>query len=154
MTAHVVRRLVGLVAVGLLAGCGAGQPGDPDAGGPPTPSVPSSAGGGISAQEARERGVFTAEFDARLEPPPGAVEGDVRGSAEFRLVNVGAAADVYELTVDPPSAGSVEPATVELEPAGDTVVTVTLTAADQDSVLRVVSAGRGAEIAAFVLGGP
>jgi hypothetical protein len=129
-----------LAVAALLASSACGQD---DAGGPrvtaaspsSSPSAsPSSTDRGISADEARRSGVFTAEFDAVL---------DVRSAQQLELRNVGAQTDEYLVTVEP--GGHVKPERVRLEPGESTTIQVT---DGSGSTVQVASTGRdGAPIA-------
>ena len=138
------RAILILVLVAYLgaAACGGGED---EAVAPSAPSVvapPSPAGtNGISADEAKRLGVFVAEFDARLDGPVRTSE----GRRVFRLVNVGQRDDRYQVSVEPASSGTVEPAELALTTGQSSDLTVRTTA---PATLRIWSIGRGAEIAA------
>jgi hypothetical protein len=126
------------LAVSALAGCG----GSDDAGAPGTSS--GSASGGISADEAKSRDVFVNDFDAKLElrARPG-------GDAVYVLTNVGKREDRYVITVEPASAGSVEPAEASLAVGESAEVTVQI---EGPGTIQVRSLGRGDEVAAEPFG--
>ncbi len=110
-------------------------------------TAPSTEGGdtaldGITAEEAKRRGVFVAEFDARLDIVS-STDGD------YELVNVGNRADRYQISLDPPLSGTVQPSTLTLEPGETSTIRVE---ADPDTTVLVHSAGRDEEIAAHPVG--
>ena len=104
-------------------------------------------GDGISADEAHELGVATADHDAFLAGPRPAVG----GRQMYELRNVGRLADSYTLRIDPATAGSADPAALPLAP-GDAATFVVRW--HSPARLDVVSTGRGTPIASVDLTAP
>lgn len=124
-----------------LPGSASGTPspaGTPVQGGSSS-SVEGSVEGGISAEEAQESGVFTADFDAMLTGPSAL---DAEGRAVLTLTNVGGRGDSYVVEVEGP--GEVSPDEASLAPEQSLDLQVR---ADGPVVVHVVSEGRGAPVA-------
>jgi hypothetical protein len=131
-----------------IVGCSSGSNGAPtseqQAGGATPAGVASTAPGavdaieGITREEADERGVAVARYDARLEP----IERG-QSSASFRLVNIGDD-DRYQIQLVEGD-GLVSPTEAAL--ASGESVQIDVTDATADAELVVVSEGSGIELA-------
>ncbi len=133
------RRVLAAALLTVLAGCG--TPSTDDAA-EATPAASSSAGAedGIGAGEAKDRGVFVNDYDARLE-----LVRSTDSAAVLTVTNAGNEADRYTLTVDPAAGARVTPAELALEPGQEATVEVEF---GEPATVRLESSGRGDEVAA------
>jgi hypothetical protein len=146
---HLRRPIAAWLMILLLAGCGArDHPGDGNQQpGSQAPSATSSTGSdGIGAGEAKARGVFVATYDAKLDAIP---TPESNGQTTVTLSNVGREDDSYYVTIDPPDAGKVRPATVHVATGQKVRLSLHVTGS---GTVRVMSRGRGAEVAAQPIG--
>lgn len=130
--------MVAAALLTVLAGCGTPSPDDAAEATPPA-SSPAGADDGIGAGEAKDRGVFVNDYDARLE-----LVRSTASAAVLTVTNAGEKADRYTLTVAP-AAGQVTPAELTLEPGEEATVEVEFSA---PATVRLESSGRGDEVAA------
>lgn len=100
---------------------------------------------GISANEAKARGVFAADYDARFEDQRSTSNS---GKSVLVLTNIGNKEDTYTITVNPPEAGPVSPSTTTV--ASGQSIQLTIQHNKQVEV-KVHSHGRGTEIASRTL---
>jgi hypothetical protein len=99
----------------------------------------SDAADGISADEARDLGVFAGPFDARV-----LVSHATETATTFEVTNIGDNDDVYGFEVRPRTAAVVEPTRAAVR-AGDSI-TVTIYGTESGTLV-VTSEGRGDEVA-------
>ncbi|MGH3751495.1 MAG: hypothetical protein ACRDRP_02165 [Pseudonocardiaceae bacterium] len=112
--------------------------------GSPTDTT-SPTGNGISADEAKARGVFAADYDARFEDQRSTSNS---GKSMLVLTNIGNKEDTYTITVNPPEASSVSPDTTTVASGRSTQLTVQHNGQVE---VKVRSHGRGTEIASRIL---
>jgi hypothetical protein len=129
-------RLIATVGIALVAlsAC-SGEPSQTDT----QAATSAPAEGGISADQAKRDGVFVAAYDARFEDQRAV---STSTGATLVLTNVGTSPDTYRIAVDPPSAGSVDPETVTLQPGQSARLAV---ASSTPAVVVARSDGRGGE---------
>lgn len=113
----------------------------PDSPSPASPAVGSRSESGISADEAKSIGAFVGDFDAQFVGPIPAPAGS---TTALTLANVGGHDDSYLITLEPASAGSVQPTTAAVKSGQQVKLTVSATG---PVTVHVFSSGRKAPVA-------
>jgi len=138
-TKHLRFALTSTITMLVLTACGLGGVNEPS----PQSSDGQHADSGISASEAKERGVFTADYESQLKKA-----NDPGRAVEIILSNLGSKSDTYEMRLEPSSAAVPLPAVVSLAAGASAVIRVNT---EKPVEIHAFSRGRGADIADLII---